>query len=280
MDDYKDYKEDAMLAAMEAGRESVAMEECVSDHALHHKSFKLVDLRNEMLRDRREKLAGPNNPAGCMTLLTPESFAQAILDHRDERTQVFADASGWRIDAVFDFLQGGGDEKRAMGWGQLKAELMFEESRKLREWRRVTEYRDQVEFAEFLEDHRDDVREPSGQELLELVSDLEATSTGSFKGKVNLDNGNVSLAYQDEAETSVAIPKELELGIPLFEHGEKYKLKARLRYRIHAGAVKFRLLFTNLEDAKEQEFERIVQEISEKAGQPIYRGSLALPWGG
>lgn len=36
--------------------------------------------------------------------------------------------------------------------------------------------------------------------------------------------------------------------------------------------------FTNLQDAKEQEFERIVQEIEEKTSQPIYRGRLALPW--
>jgi hypothetical protein len=136
----------------------------------------------------------------------------------------------------------------------------------------------QFDFANFLEDHLEDVLEPSGQHLLEIATDLEASSTGGFKGKVNLDNGSVRLSYQDEVETTVEVPRTLTLGIPLFEHGDRYKLGARLRFVIQGGSVKFKLLFTNLQDAKEQEFERIVQEIEEKTSQPIYRGRLALPW--
>jgi hypothetical protein len=135
-----------------------------------------------------------------------------------------------------------------------------------------------MEFANFLEDHLEDVLTPTGQELLSIATDLEASSTGGFKGKVNLDNGSVRLSYQDDVETTVEVPRNLTLGIPLFEHGDRYKLGARLRFVIQGGSVKFRLLFTNLQDAKEQEFERIVQEIEEKTSQPIYRGRLALPW--
>ena len=50
------------------------------------------------------------------------------------------------------------------------------------------------------------------------------------------------------------------------------------RKGIAGGSVKFKLLFTNLQDAKDQEFERIVQEIEETATVSIYRGRLALPW--
>ena len=97
-------------------------------------------------------------------------------------------------------------------------------------------------------------------------------------GPVNLDNGSVRFSYQDEVETTVDIPRNLTLGIPLFEHGDRYRLGARLRFIISGGSVKFKLLFTNLQDAKDQEFERIVQEIEEKTSKVIYRGRLALPW--
>lgn len=267
------------LDAFEAGLKSQTPVEVFPGVMIHHKDLVRTDLRPQFLADAKESKPGPINPAGTLTLLTPESFGRAIVDYRDNRTKVFADSEKSEITAVFDAIQSGdGFFDRKAGWGQLRAVIGFAESRKLKEWRRTLEWMSQLEFANFLEDHLEDVIDPSGQHLLEIATDLEASSTGGFKGKVNLDNGSVRLAYQDEVETTVEVPRNLTLGIPLFEHGDRYKLGARLRFVIQGGSVKFRLLFTNLQDAKEQEFERIVQEIEEKTSQPIYRGRLALPW--
>lgn len=271
------------LDAFEAGMKSQTPVEVFPGIFIHHKDLTKTDLRPQFMEEEKLSKRGPINPAGTLTLLTPGSFATAITDHRDERTKVFADNEKSEIVAVFDFLEIGGRAKsetdsRANGWGQLRAVIGFAESRKLKEWRKTLEWMNQMEFANFIEDHLEDVLTPSGQELLSIATDLEASSSGGFKGKVNLDNGSVRLSYQDEVETTVEIPRNLTLGIPLFEHGDRYKLGARLRFVISGGSVKFRLLFTNLQDAKDQEFERIVQEIEEKTAQPIYRGRLALPW--
>lgn len=272
------------LDAFEAGMKSQTPLEVFPGIFIHHKDLTVADKTAAHLADEKLSKAGPINPAGTLTLLTPESFGRAITDHRDDRTKVFADNEKSEITAVFDFLEDGGVKEKKLraewstGWGQLRAEIKFSESRKLKEWRKTLEWMSQAEFANFIEDHLEDVLTPSGQELLSIATDLEASSTGGFKGKVNLDNGSVRLSYQDEVETTVEIPRNLTLGIPLFEHGDRYKLGARLRFVIQGGSVKFRLLFTNLQDAKDQEFERIVQEIEEKTSQPIYRGRLALPW--
>lgn len=275
------------LDAFEAGMKSQTPVEVFPGIFIHHKDLSLTDKTAQRLIEAKRADSGPINPAGTLTLLKPESFSTAITDHRDDRTKVFADNEKSEIIAVFDFLttgglvpnMGNGDlDGRDRGWGQLRAEIKFSESRKLKEWKRTLEWMSQADFANFIEDHLEDVLTPSGQELLSIATDLEASSTGGFKGKVNLDNGSVRLSYQDEVETTVEIPRNLTLGIPLFEHGDRYKLGARLRFVIQGGSVKFRLLFTNLQDAKEQEFERIVQEIEEKTSQPIYRGRLALPW--
>jgi hypothetical protein len=275
----KSAQEGNPLDAFEAGLKSQVPTEIFPGVIVHHRDIVATDKRDARLAEDKKNGVGPINPAGTLTLLTPESFALAITDHRDERTKVFADSEKSEITAVFDFLETGGlKEGRSRGWGQLRAVIGFAESRKLKEWKRTLEWMTQAEFANFLEDHLEDVLTPSGQELLAIATDLEASSTGGFKGKVNLDNGSVRLAYQDEVETTVEVPRNLTLGIPLFEHGDRYKLGARLRFVIQGGSVKFRLLFTNLQDAKEQEFERIVQEIEEKTSQTIYRGRLALPW--
>ena len=271
--------------AFEAGLKSQIPSEIFPGVIVHHKDLVITNKTAEHLAESKLSTSGPINPAGTLTLLTPESFALAIKDNSDVRTKVFADSENGLIACVFDFLEVGGQVFNspnmvlpATGWGQLSAVIKFSESRKLKEWRNMLEWRSQADFANFLEDHLEDVLDPAGQDLLAIATDLEASSQGSFKGKMNLDNGSVRFSYQDDVETTVEVPRLLTLGIPLFEHGSKYKLGARLRFVISGGSVKFKLLFTNLQDAKDQEFERIVQEIEDKAVVSIYRGRLSLPW--
>lgn len=280
----KSAQDSSPLDAFEAGMKSQIPVEVFPGIFIHHKDLTVSDRTRERLAESKLSQTEPTNPAGTLTLLTPESFSAAITNNYDARSKVFADSENGLISCVFDFLQNGGNDfgdtidPRAKGWGQLRAEIKFSESRKLKEWRQCLEWKNQADFANFLEDHLEDVLTPSGQDLLSIATDLEASSQGSFKGKVNLQNGSTKLCYQDDVETTVEVPRLLTLGIPLFEHGDKYKLGARLRFVISGGSVKFKLLFTNLQDAKDQEFERIVQEIEEKTSQPIYRGRLALPW--
>lgn len=273
----------AMLAAFQAGLQSADATEIFRGMIVHHKDFTLTDKTALALAEAKRCEQFPENPAGHMTLHTMLSFAAVVMDHRDNRTALFGDTESGTITAIFDFLQTGGyretnPDTRERGWGQFTASINFRESRKLLEWKKTLAWMDQAEFSNFIEDHLEDIVTPTGQDLLALVTDMEASSSGSFKGRVNLDNGNVALHYQDDVETTVEVPRNLMLGIPLFEHGDRYRLSARLRFLIRGGKVVFRLLFTNLEDAKEQEFERIVQELEEKTGRPIYRGNLKLPW--
>jgi hypothetical protein len=274
----------APLAAFEAGLKSQTPEEVMPGIFIHHRDLVVSDQTASHQKIAKREERGPVNPSGTLTLHTLESFVGAVTDHQDKRTKIFADSEAGLIVSVFDFLENGGKkdetdfETRARGWGQLRAELAFKESRKLKEWRQTLEWLTQETFANFLEDHLEDIVSPTGQDLLALVTDLEASLGGSFKGKTNLANGSVKFAYMSDVETSVEVPKELVLGIPLFEHGDAYKLKVRLRFNITGQGVRFRLLFTNLEDAKQLEFERIVQEIEEKTVSELYRGKLALPW--
>jgi len=276
--------DNAMLAAFKAGEKGSDPKICeATEQIFMREGFRAIDVSKELLRVRKADEPGPTNAAGTMQCLTPESFVAAVKDHHDVRSAIFADSENGVVVCVFDYLERGGapthgEDERDKGWGQHRAEIRFERSRKLKEWLKLTEAVSQLSFAEFIEDHLDDVVDPKGDDLLALATDLEASSTGSFKGKVNLANGSTQLAFSHDTETTVEVPKEIALGIPLFEHHAGYRLRARLRWRHAQGTLSFRLLFPTLQDALEQEFERIVQEMEAGTGLPFYRGRLALPW--
>ena len=249
--------------------------------ASHHRDVVLSDVSAAVMREQKALNDGPQQMAGTMELHTAESLCAAVNTYGTERTRIFADRNARAINAVFDYLSPKGEiteDSLTPGWGQFRAAVVFNLSRKLKEWQTVTEWVPQPLFAQFLEDHIDDVITPSGADLLALATDLEANSTGSFKGKMNLQNGDCRLEFQSETVTSVEVPKELILGIPLFEHGDKYKVTARLRFQMRGGLLVFRLLFNNLEDAIEQEFERITQEIEEKTARVAFRGTVKIPF--
>lgn len=264
--------------AFNAGIKSAQPEVITFGRVSHHSDTRISDISDAMLREMKMTNDGPDQMAAMLVFLTAESMVAAHVLYASDRTRIFSDVENRKITSIYDFLspklsadtEDAGDQKT--GWSQFRSEIVFRDSRKLKEWNRLTEWTSQDDFANFLEDHLEDVLDPTGVDLLSIATDLEANSASSFKGKITLQNGDVRLDYQSDTQTSVEIPKQLILGIPLFEHGEKYRLTARLRFRVSGGGVSFRLLFTNLADAIDLEFERITQVMEEKTESVILRG--------
>lgn len=265
--------------AFEAGLAAAQPDTLIHGIFAHHKDIVFTDRREAALRERKDTEPGPKQVAGNIQCFDMDSLLFAIKSHKESRTAIFCDAENYAINAVFDFrerdLAGGQDN----GWCQFTASMKLMQSRKLTEWKRTLTAMSQVDFANFLEDHLEDVVEPSGTHLLAIATDLEASSSGSFSGRVTLQNGNVALNYTDETKTTVEVPKEIMLGIPLFEHGPRYRLRARLRYQVAQGQVKFRLIFANLEDAIDHEFKGLVETLAKEFPElMVISGRLAHPW--
>lgn len=274
----------ALLAAFEAGRESsVEGVADTSEQIIVPINHKLIDNSEAVLKRRKASEGQPEVTAGTMELHQVEAVIAAVKLWGGAHTHVMADAAEFCMVVHFDGLNTQKDSEDSRvhpgsGWNQLRGLMKLRESDKLKHWKQAGDWMKQKDFAEFLEDHALDVVTPEGSDLLEIVSDLEATSSGSFKGKVSLQNGDVSLAYQNETETNVEIPKEIKLGIPLFEHGQRYSLTGRLRFRVHGGEVYFKIMLVNLDDAKRQEFSEMVGQIKEKIDEPVIEGRFSTPW--
>lgn len=105
-------------------------------------------------------------------------------------------------------------------------------------------------FLEFLEENQEQVIEPQGAALLELIKSLEGTAAAKFESALNLHNGSTRLSYVEDVkvrgnvdaatrEGTLEVPATLGLGIAPFEFGQPYKLTARLRYRVQGKQLTF-----------------------------------------
>lgn len=77
-------------------------------------------------------------------------------------------------------------------------------------------------------------------DMLTISRNLQAKKKVDFKSDQNLSNGDIQFTY-NETTTGTAgqleIPQEFTLGIPVYEGGAPYEVKARLRYRISEGKL-------------------------------------------
>lgn len=102
----------------------------------------------------------------------------------------------------------------------------------------------QAAFARFIEDNLEDIAKPDDDPnapdaatMLEVSRTLEAKNKVQFASAIRLDNGEQQFIYQEDiqgttSKGTIKVPEYFYIGVPAFNGGEYYKIKARLRYRI------------------------------------------------
>ena len=185
-------------------------------------------------------------PASCYIYAHPDT--RALVAVLNDHGQGFAGMPAWR-----DFRV------------SYTAELSREFSAWFNNDRKVM---DQEEFAVFLEDNVADISEPSGETMLQVALTLQAKTEVAFSSHRRLDNGQVQLTYTENIDAragagDIMIPREFALGLRLFKNGEGYKVRARLKYRLGAGKVKFWYELDRVENAIEDAFNAYVGKARE-----------------
>ncbi len=133
----------------------------------------------------------------------------------------------------------------------------------------------QEDFAIFLEDNIADIAEPSGESLLSIALTLQAKTEANFSSSRRLDNGQVQFTYTENIDARagtglIEIPREFAIGVRLFKNGEGYKIKARLKYRLASGQIKFWYELDRPENAVEDAFNSYVAQASESGYKLLY----------
>lgn len=221
-------------------------------------------------------LPEPHRKSGTIVLSDIASFLQFVTDQaKRDSCYIYAHPDTRTLTAVLnDHRQG---DANIPGWRDFRVSYTAELSREFAGWHKNDrKVMDQEEFAIFLEDNVADISEPSGETMLQVALTLQAKTEVAFSSHRRLDNGQVQLSYTENIDAragagDVMIPREFALGLRLFKNGDGYKVRARLKYRLGGGKVKFWYELDRVENAIEDAFAAYVFKATE-SGFPVLIG--------
>ena len=212
----------------------------------------------------------PNRKSGTQALGDIDSFnAYVKAQGIPGRTVIYADPESRTLTAVINDHEETDAESSAAGWRDFRAVYGAELSREFSTWfKNNKQPKEQEDFAVFIEDNIADVVEPSGDVLLAIALTLQAKTEVNFSSSKRLDNGQVQLTYTENIEAragagNIDIPREFAIGCRLFKNGEGYKVRARLKYRLGGGKVKFWYELDRPENVIEDAFKAYVDKARE-----------------
>ena len=209
-----------------------------------------------------------NRKRGTVVLKDLTSLLLYCVDQASSAAAyIYADPDARKITAVFN------DQRDTVaGWRDHRAEYKADYTPEFTKWLACNGPKHtftQGEFAEFIEDNFADITEPGAQLLLDVATSLQAKTDINFSSAKRLQNGQVQLQYTESinatagANGALEIPKEFALGLRIFKNGGGYKLRARLKYRLNAGSVKFWYELDRPERAVEDAFAGYVDQVRE-----------------
>ena len=232
-------------------------------HLVIPEGFKHIDLSASM-----EKAGEyPNRKTGTVQLGDLSSFNVYVADQGEPyETYIYADPDARTLTAVLNEHDKGDDHA---GWRDFRAVYKAELSREFTNWLQYNKKpMEQEDFAIFLEDNIADVVEPSGETLLQVALTLQAKTEVNFSSHKRLDNGQVQFAYSETVDARagtgmIEIPREFTIGLRLFKNGDGYKIRARLKYRLGGGKLKFWYELDRADNAIEDAFQAYIDQARE-----------------
>lgn len=225
--------------------------------------YKHVDLTSAIER----AAATPNRKTGTVHLSDIASFNVFVADQGETgNVYIYADPDARTLTAVLNDHVHSDDEA---GWRDYRAVFKAELSREFSTWMSLNKKpMEQEDFAIHLEDNIADIVEPSGEMLLQVALTLQAKTEVNFSSHKRLDNGQIQFAYSETIDAratggSIEIPREFTIGLRLFKNGDGYKVRARLKYRLGGGKLKFWYELDRAENAIEDAFQAYVNQARE-----------------
>ena len=231
----------------------------------------------ELLDVLDSRAAAPRRRKGTATHLTLKSFIAHTLRMANGHSTVWANPSGFELQAVFDYHPS--NTKVDAAWGQHRAQYTCPRSPEWQLWSKA-EGRDfsQDEFAQLIEDQAEQIvggeGYPTSAELLEMALDLRVHSKGQFQRKVDPTTGQYALVCKDEHEqqSSTKIPRAFRLGLRVFDGGDVYSVEARVRFRLHNSTPVFSFQLHRRAEIERDAFSAVTAQVAEETKLPVFVG--------
>jgi uncharacterized protein YfdQ (DUF2303 family) len=195
----------------------------------------------------------------CGTLQSLADYVEAFHSY----LVVFANDS--IIKAVLDYHY----EMEMVGNANHTATFHLSTTAEWRAWKAISgRQMAQREFAEFIEEHLDEIHSPPPADVLTIANTLSGKRNVSFSQVNDLANGDKSLVWEEKTDAKSAgdirVPSKIVLRIPIYEGAEEettYEVTALFRYRIADGKLAYEVKLLKTERILKQAFERIVAQL-------------------
>lgn len=230
------------------------------------------DLTGDKYRDQ------PRRKTGTVTVADVPSFLAVYGKHASPDAEVYADRAHAAITGILDAHTGHGGTPQ---WQAHRVVLQLQHTDAFTSWAAVNgKLMSQNSFAEFIEDRRADIIEPTAADVLELAQTFQATTKVDFKSSSILKSGQRQLSYVEAIDAKagqrgdMAVPDHLQLAIPVYEGATVADaVTARLRFRIVDGRLQLAVVLDQLADVVRAAFEGVIADVQAGVKVPVLRGT-------
>ncbi len=241
----------------------------------------------------------PRRKSGTAKVATLESLISLIDRHKTEHSAIFAETN-WEkpsITAVFDYHEAtnGGLADN----GKHRAHYEFPLSEEWKAWVKINgKQLEQVEFAEFIEDHIAELSAPDSfeaedfrgkfgfkvaypNELVALSRGLQVHAETRVKNNVVLQSGEGEITWDEEHRDAqgnkLTVPGMFILSIAPFFMGDPTRIPVRLRYRVSGGKVLWICQLYRPDVHITQQVMRDLERVAHETELPHFQGTPEMP---
>jgi len=131
----------------------------------------------------------------------------------------------------------------------------------------------QDDFIEFLQEHGDDIVEPTGADLIELIQDLsasEGSESQSFSRSFD-KSGRVTYKQKVTGADGAEIPAKMTIKVPVWTEDDKYDATVLVQAKVRDARPVFILKVKNPDKVVLQATKDIILKIAKETNLPVYR---------
>ncbi len=213
--------------------------------------------------------AEPVNKHGAISMESLSSLVDYTTRFGTCHSIILASLENLKITAIMDWHDPATPEWS--GWADHSATYPLKLTREWQEWNAISgKSLSQKDFAEFIEEHLDEIKEPSSSDVLTVVTTLTGKRKVNFTNATSLGNGDVSLQWEEITDAKgagdIRVPSQIVLAIPVFRGASDettFEIKALFRYRIQDGRLSFEIKLLHADKVLDLAFAQIVASLSE-----------------
>lgn len=221
-------------------------------------------------------LARPSRKTGSAIFTRAASFCEYVNEQRSEDARLYV-TDPITLVAV---LNHHACESSEAGWQDHRATLKLTKTQEWLTWNGSNLGRkNQRDFAQFIEDNSDDIVQPKGAELLDLVRTIKASQNLECTGDIDERGAQTGASFvlitktKTGAKGELELPSEFILAIAPYEGCNKIPIKTKLRMEICSPRLTLWYELVKAQKAEKEALENIVAGVEKDTEMTAWYGT-------